>query len=54
MSKTTRKHSDLIYALEDKPPFYQTLMGAVTHLLAIFVPMVTPALIVGEIGRAHV
>lgn len=47
MSKTTRKHSDLIYALEDKPPFYQTLMGAVTHLLAIFVPMVTPALIVG-------
>ncbi|MEZ6940086.1 nucleobase:cation symporter-2 family protein [Aeromonas sp. S12(2024)] len=47
MSKTTRKHSDLIYELEDKPPFYQTLMGAVTHLLAIFVPMVTPALIVG-------
>ena len=47
MSKTTRKHSDLIYELEDNPPFYQTLMGAVTHLLAIFVPMVTPALIVG-------
>ncbi|MBZ6067826.1 nucleobase:cation symporter-2 family protein [Aeromonas schubertii] len=47
MSASTPRHSDLIYELEEKPPFSQTLMGAVTHLLAIFVPMVTPALIVG-------
>lgn len=41
--------SDLIVAaeLEDRPPFHQALVGAITHLLAIFVPMVTPALIVG-------
>jgi xanthine/uracil permease len=28
-------------------PFHQAIVGAITHLLAIFVPMVTPALIVG-------
>ena len=39
--------ADLVYKLEDKPPFANALLSAVTHLLAIFVPMVTPALIVG-------
>ncbi|MDO5357207.1 MAG: nucleobase:cation symporter-2 family protein [Conchiformibius sp.] len=40
--------ADLVYKLEDKPPFLNSLVSAVTHLLAIFVPMVTPALIVGS------
>ncbi|MDO4693520.1 MAG: nucleobase:cation symporter-2 family protein [Eikenella sp.] len=39
--------ADLVYRLEDKPPFLNAFVSAVTHLLAIFVPMVTPALIVG-------
>ena len=39
--------ADLVYKLEDKPPFANALLSAITHLLAIFVPMVTPALIVG-------
>ena len=39
--------ADLVYRLEDKPPFFNALISAITHLLAIFVPMVTPALIVG-------
>lgn len=47
MSDQQNTASDLIYQLEDKPPFLQAIIGAVTHLLAIFVPMVTPALIVG-------
>ncbi|BEV71561.1 nucleobase:cation symporter-2 family protein [Paludibacterium sp. THUN1379] len=38
---------DLIFSLDDKPPFLQTLTGALTHLFAILVPMVAPALIVG-------
>ncbi|HEZ3876567.1 TPA: xanthine permease, partial [Neisseria meningitidis] len=38
---------DLVYGLEDRPPFGNALLSAVTHLLAIFVPMITPALIVG-------
>lgn len=47
MSDSQSTGADLIYQLEDRPPFFQTLVGAVTHLLAIFVPMVAPALIVG-------
>jgi uracil-xanthine permease len=47
MSDIPNPNSDLIYQLEDKPPFDQCIVGAVTHLLAIFVPMVAPALIVG-------
>ncbi|WP_195432611.1 nucleobase:cation symporter-2 family protein [Morganella morganii] len=47
MSDQQNTASDLIYQLEDKPPFLQAIIGAITHLLAIFVPMVTPALIVG-------
>lgn len=37
----------MVYGLEDRPPFGNALLSAVTHLLAIFVPMITPALIVG-------
>ncbi|MEM7862294.1 nucleobase:cation symporter-2 family protein [Morganella morganii] len=48
MSDLNHPTSDLIYQLDDKPPFFQALLGAVTHLLALFVPMVMPALIVGK------
>lgn len=49
--KTMEAAEDLIYPLESKPPFKNALLSAVTHLLAIFVPMVTPALIVsGALG----
>ena len=41
--------ADLVYTLEDKPPFANSLVSAVTHLLAIFVPMITPALVVGNV-----
>ncbi len=42
MSDINHAGSDLIFELEDRPPFHQALVGAITHLLAIFVPMVTP------------
>ncbi len=42
MSDINNAGSDLIFELEDRPPFHQALVGAITHLLAIFVPMVTP------------
>lgn len=41
MSDINHAGSDLIFELEDRPPFHQALVGAITHLLAIFVPMVT-------------
>ena len=47
LSNKDARNNDLIYQLEDKPPFSETLIAAITHLLAIFVGMVAPALIVG-------
>lgn len=43
--------ADLIYGLDDKPPFKDALFAAVQHLLAIFVAIITPPLIIaGAIG----
>ncbi len=41
--KTT---SELIYRLEDRPPPPQTLFAAFQHLLAMFVAVITPALLI--------
>lgn len=37
---------DLIYGLEDTPPFWDALFAALQHLLAMFVAVVTPPLII--------
>jgi xanthine permease XanP len=39
-------HTELIYKLEDKPPLKDALFAAVQHLLAIFVAIITPPLII--------
>ena len=41
--------SELIYRLNDKPPFLESLFAAIQHLLASFVGIVTPTLIIGNI-----
>lgn len=41
----TRK-TDLIYQLNDHPPLPQTLFAALQHLLAMFVAVITPSLII--------
>ena len=38
--------ADLLYGLRDRPPASQCLFAAIQHLLAIFVPIITPALII--------
>lgn len=38
--------SELIYHLEDRPPLPQTIFAALQHLLAMFVAVITPALII--------
>ncbi|GHK55658.1 hypothetical protein KPZU09_53940 [Klebsiella pneumoniae] len=38
--------SELIYRLEDRPPLPQTLFAAFQHLLAMFVAVITPALLI--------
>ena len=40
------KPSDLIYGIEDHPPFKDALFAALQHLLAIFVAIITPPLII--------
>ena len=37
---------DLIYGLNDRPPLRETLFAALQHLLAIFVAIITPPLII--------
>lgn len=44
MSTSTK--TELIYRLEDRPPLPQTLFAALQHLLAMFVAVITPALII--------
>ena len=39
-------NNDLIYGLEDRPPLPQTLFAAFQHLLAMFVAVITPAMII--------
>jgi xanthine permease XanP len=37
---------NLLYGLEDKPPFFEALLVAIQHVLAIFVGIITPPLII--------
>ena len=43
---TRKASSELIYQLEDRPPFKDAFFAALQHLLAIFVAIVTPPLII--------
>ncbi|KID04473.2 uracil-xanthine permease [Hafnia alvei] len=46
LSATAPTKSELIYRLEDRPPLPQTLFAACQHLLAMFVAVITPALLI--------
>jgi len=37
---------EIIYRLHDKPPLVESLFAALQHLLAIFIPIITPPLII--------
>lgn len=41
--------SDLLYGLDDKPPVGPTLLAALQHVLASFVGIITPTLIIGGV-----
>lgn len=45
-STAYNKPKGLIYGLEDRPPFRATIFAAVQHLLAVFVAIITPPLII--------
>ncbi|WP_114762626.1 uracil-xanthine permease family protein [Vibrio cholerae] len=46
MTQPTSRKADLVYQLNDRPPFPQTLFAALQHLLAMFVAVITPSLII--------
>ncbi len=49
--KNSTPGSGLIYGLEDRPPLKDTVFAALQHLLAIFVAIITPPLIIsGALG----
>ncbi|WP_242678567.1 nucleobase:cation symporter-2 family protein [Psychrobacter pygoscelis] len=41
--------SELLYGLHDRPNFMKALLGAVQHVLASFVGVITPSLIIGGV-----
>lgn len=48
------KKTDLIYQIEDRPPFRESIFVAFQHLLAIFVAIITPPLIISQaLGLNH-
>ncbi len=42
------RHSDLIYGLDDRPHLTATVFAALQHVLASFVGIITPTLIMGS------
>ncbi|MBK1972324.1 uracil-xanthine permease [Campylobacter sp. TTU-622] len=41
-----KNRTDLIYELEDRPPFFKACFAALVHLMAMFVAVITPALLI--------
>lgn len=44
-----KENNDLIYALEDRPATGQALYAGLQHVLASFVGIITPTLIIGGV-----
>jgi xanthine permease XanP len=44
----TSVQSELIYQLEDKPPFAKATFAAIQHLLAMIVAVITPAMLISQ------
>lgn len=47
-SNKSELKAELIYGLNDRPPLRETLFAALQHLLAIFVAIITPPLIISR------
>ncbi|MDK2779163.1 MAG: purine permease [Pseudomonadota bacterium] len=49
MSNNSEANPDLLYGLNDKPPVPAAILAALQHLLASFVGIITPTLIIGGV-----
>lgn len=54
MENTKASSSALIYGLNDRPPLREALFAALQHLLAVFVAIITPPLIIASALRLDV
>jgi len=53
IGRITSRNTGLVYGIEDKPPFGEALFAALQHLLAIFVGIITPPIIIcGALGTS--
>lgn len=51
LEKSLQQQSSVSYKLEDRPPFMETMLLGVQHMLAMFVGIITPPLIIaGVVG----
>lgn len=42
-----KPNTDILFSLEEKPPFGQSLTAAIQHVLASFIGIITPTLVIG-------
>ncbi|MGB3621037.1 MAG: solute carrier family 23 protein, partial [Ketobacter sp.] len=49
MNSSDSAPSDMIYPLDSKPPFMEATFAAIQHVLASFVGIITPTLIIGGV-----
>jgi len=47
--QTTAQTNDLVYALDDTPAFTESTFAAIQHVLASFVGIITPTLVIGGV-----
>ena len=43
----SEKQSELVYELDEKPPFLESFLAAIQHLLASFIAIIAPTLVIG-------
>lgn len=48
ISKDKKIATDMIFGLEDNPPAIQSFLAALQHMMAIFIGIITPPLIIGS------
>lgn len=48
-AQTTAQTNDLVYALDDTPAFTESTFAAIQHVLASFVGIITPTLVIGGV-----
>lgn len=52
-SKIMKANIDILFSLDEKPPFGQSVTAAIQHVLASFIGIITPTLVIGATLGLH-